>query len=49
MCTLEERIFNLVQREGITPHSLSETVKEETDRRGSILKTGLHLGPDSGL
>ena len=49
MCTLEERIFNLVQREGITPHSLNETVKEETDRRGSILKTGLHLGPDSGL
>ena len=24
-------------------------LKEETDRRGSILKAGLHLGPDCGL
>ena len=24
-------------------------LKEETDRTGSILKAGLHLGPDSGL
>ena len=24
-------------------------MKEETDRTGSILKAGLHLGPDSGL
>ena len=26
-----------------------EKVKEETDRTGSILKAGLHLGPDCGL
>jgi len=25
------------------------TLKEETDRTGSILKAGLHLGPDCGL
>ena len=24
-------------------------VKEETDRTGSVLKAGLHLGPDCGL
>ena len=24
-------------------------VREETDRRGSILKVGLHLGPDCEL
>jgi len=24
-------------------------LKEETDRTGSILKAGLHLGPDCGL
>jgi len=24
-------------------------MKEETDRTGSILKAGLHLGPDCGL
>ena len=49
MCTSEGRIFNLVQREGIIPHFLSETVKEEIDKTGSILKAGLHLGPDHGL
>ena len=26
-----------------------EIVKEETDRIGSILKAGLHLGPDCGV
>ena len=24
-------------------------LKEETDRTGSVLKAGLHLGPDCGL
>ena len=27
----------------------SVILKEETDRTGSILKAGLHLGPDYGL
>ena len=32
---------------GIKSESLA--LKEETDRTGSILKAGLHLGPDCGL
>ena len=31
------------------PELLGLTLKEETDRIDSILKTGLHLGPDYGL
>ena len=35
-------------------HTMSEEhqeggMKEETDRTGSMLKAGLHLGPDCGL
>ena len=31
------------------PHASSIILKKETDRRGSILKAGLHLGSDCGL
>ena len=30
-------------------HELLKRVKEETDRTGSVLKVGLHLGRDRGL
>ena len=31
------------------PQTREVLLKEETDRTGSILKAGLHLGPDCGL
>ena len=51
-------LHNPDNRDGMITHVKPDTleckvkwalVKEETERIGSILKAGLHLGPDCGL
>jgi len=46
-----ENSYNIAMVSTIHQHesAIGIYMKEETDRTGSILKAGLHLGPDSGL
>ena len=46
-----EFFFIVTDRPAQTLSSVTSDLplKEETDRTGSILKAGLHLGPDCGL